>query len=140
MDLAIAYHRPESLLLKLKTPKTTTVKKNQRYQLAEHISVNAERMMKTACTGLPLAVWKDTIVLPQQKKSYGVTVDFRRFTDNCTKNQCQNFFQLCLVKINVFCKVRKYFLYKRFRLKKSEFFRLRSFFLHRKRTKSNCIC
>ena len=85
MDLAVAYHRPESLLLKLKTPKTTTVKKDQRYQLAEHISVDAEKMMKTACTGLPLAVWKDTIVLPQQKKSYGVTVDFRRFTDNCMK-------------------------------------------------------
>ena len=41
--------------------------------------------MKTACTGLPLAGWKDTILLPQQKKSYGATVDFRRFTDNCTK-------------------------------------------------------
>ena len=85
MDLAIVYHRPESLLLKLKTPKTTTVKKDQRYQLAVHISVDAERMMKTECAGRPLAVWKDTIVLPQQKKSYGGTVDFRRFTDNCTK-------------------------------------------------------
>ena len=29
--------------------------------------------------------WKDTILLPQQKKSYGVTVNFSRFTDNFTK-------------------------------------------------------
>ena len=29
--------------------------------------------------------WKDTVLLPQQKKSYGVKVDFSRFTDNCTK-------------------------------------------------------
>ena len=49
---------PESLLLKAENTKKLHVqqeKKGQRYQLSEHISVDSERMMKTACTGLPLA-------------------------------------------------------------------------------------
>ena len=49
---------PESLLLKAENTKKLHVqqlKKGQRYQLAEHILVDSERMMKTASTGLPLA-------------------------------------------------------------------------------------
>ena len=132
VDLAIVYHRPESLLLKLKTPKTTKVKKNQRYQLAEHISVDAEKMMKTACTGLPLAVWKDTIVLPQQKKSYGVTVSVGLLIIVWKHNQCQNFFQLYLVKINVFCNSTKIYYIQKVSNEKKRIFLPSKFLLKQK--------
>ena len=64
-------------------------------------------MIKTACTGPPLAGWKDTIFLPQQKKSYGVTVNFRRFTDNCRKKIINAKISSNFILLNIFCKGTK---------------------------------
>ena len=79
--------------------------------------------------------WKDIILLPQQKKSYGVTVDFSRFTDNCTK--------ITNAKISsnyMFCKGTKmYSIQKVSNEKKAKFFAFEISSLHRKRTKSNCL-
>ena len=90
--------------------------------------------MKTACTGLPLAGWKDTILLPRQKKSYGVTVDFRRFTDNCTK-----IINAKISSNHMFCKGTKIYYTKGSNEKKRKFSPSK-FLLKLKRTKSNCIC
>ena len=103
--------------------------------------VDAERMMKTACTSLPLAGMErhNFATTLSKKKSYEVTVEFRRFTDNCTKKINAKVSSNCIL-LTVFCKGTKNIFHTKVSNEKSEIFRLRNVFLNRKSTKSNYIC
>ena len=119
MDLAIAYDG-KSAELKTPWPKTTTVKVGSTVPVCgAHFGrrrKNDEDCMYRSTFGrMERHNFAATV-----KKSNEVTVEFRRFTDNCKKKINAKVSSHCIL-LTVFCKGTKIYSIQRFRTKKRNF-------------------
>ena len=96
----------------------------QRYQFAEHVSVDADRMMKTACrfTGLPFRMERHNFAATVKKNpmksplsSVGLLIIVQKINAKVSSN--------CIL-LTVYCKGTRIYSIQRFRMKKAKFFAL----------------